>query len=83
MLPTNAPIPENVSLTPDDGEADSEASTPREDVAAKKLEVLERQLEWDIMTRNEDDLSPEGVEYLRIQRTQILSRMRKQTQEQQ
>ncbi|OWZ13120.1 hypothetical protein PHMEG_00013614 [Phytophthora megakarya] len=49
----------------------------------KKLEVVERQLEWNIMTRSEDDLSAEGIEYLRLQRDQILRKMRMQTQEQQ
>lgn len=51
-----------------------------EDIGAKKMEVMERQLDLDIMTFSEDGLSPEAVEYLRLQRAWILRKIRKQTE---
>ncbi|GMF14706.1 unnamed protein product [Phytophthora fragariaefolia] len=48
----------------------------------KKLEVMERQLDLDIMTCDEAGLSVEAKEYLRLQRAQILRKIRLQTGQQ-
>ncbi|KAG1709468.1 hypothetical protein DVH05_020123 [Phytophthora capsici] len=50
-------------------------------ISAKQLEVMERQLDWNIMTRSEEGLSDGAVEYLHLQRTQILRKIRQQSEE--
>jgi hypothetical protein len=49
-----------------------------DEVALRKVEVMERRLELEIMTRSEDGLSPEAVEYVRWQRQLVLIKMREQ-----
>ncbi|KAL3672948.1 hypothetical protein V7S43_002250 [Phytophthora oleae] len=52
-----------------------------EGIGVKQLEVMERQLDWNIMTRSEEELSAEAVEYLRLQRAQILQKIRQKSGE--
>ncbi|KAE9008602.1 hypothetical protein PR003_g15594 [Phytophthora rubi] len=75
--PANDPPVRRVGPRRSDTEA---ASTGRLDENAEKhkLKVMERQLELDIMTYNEEGLSAEAVEYLRLQRAQILRKIRLQ-----
>jgi hypothetical protein len=53
-------------------------TTMADEVALRKVEVMERRLELEIMTRSEDGLSPEAVEYVRWQRQLVLIKMREQ-----
>ncbi|EGZ04646.1 hypothetical protein PHYSODRAFT_308183 [Phytophthora sojae] len=81
----NDPPPRRVRQRRSDTEADStDASLSRLNEAAeeKRLEVMERQLEVEIMTYNEDGLSAEAVEYLRLQRSRILRKVRLQAGQQ-
>ncbi|KAK1940569.1 hypothetical protein P3T76_008020 [Phytophthora citrophthora] len=52
-----------------------------EAISAKQVEVMERQLDWEIMTRSGEGLSDEAAEYIRLQRAQILQKIRKQSEE--
>lgn len=48
----------------------------QDEMDVRKLELMERRLDFDIMTQSEEGLSTEAVEYLRLQRQLILEKAR-------